>query len=296
MNHLEIKHLRMIRSIADTGNMTRAARKLFITQSALSQQLKDIENKLAATLFFRTHKRMILTSTGKKVLKTAERVIDALEDTELEIARTVKGASGTLKVGTRCIFCYKWLPNVMSLFQEKFPNVEVEIGNSTDLQAELESKKYDLIITGAPENDDHFTYLPLFEDQLVCILPVDHPLKARPYVRLEDFGSVNLIFHVERAGNRFYQAALKPMNIEPVKYMTVGHPQAIVEMVAAGFGVSIFPNWAIRSWLEKGRITARPITPQGLPVTWHAAMLADSNSPGFQREFISIVSKMNLAN
>jgi LysR family transcriptional regulator, regulator for metE and metH len=146
------------------------------------------------------------------------------------------------------------------------------------------------------KREDQFTYLPLFEDQLVCILPVDHPLKARTYVRLEDFGSVNLVFHVERAGNRFYQAALKPLNIEPVKYMTVGHPQAIIEMVAAGFGVSIFPDWAIRSVLESGSITARPITPGGLPETWHAALLADSNPPGFQKEFISIVSKMNLAN
>jgi DNA-binding transcriptional LysR family regulator len=146
------------------------------------------------------------------------------------------------------------------------------------------------------KREDQFTYLPLFEDQLVCILPADHPLKARPYARPEDFGSLNLIFHVERAGNRFYQAVLKPLNIEPVKYMTVGHPQAIVEMVAAGFGVSILSNWAIQSWLEKGSITARPITPQGLPVTWHAAMLADSHPPGFQKEFISIVSKMNLAN
>jgi LysR family transcriptional regulator, regulator for metE and metH len=80
---------------------------------------------------------MILTPTGRKVLKTAERVIDAIENTELEIARIVKGARGTLKVGTRCIFCYKWLPDVMGIFQEKFPNVEVEIGNSTDLQKKL---------------------------------------------------------------------------------------------------------------------------------------------------------------
>ncbi|MFH1980682.1 MAG: LysR family transcriptional regulator [Pseudomonadota bacterium] len=296
MNHLEIKHLRMIRSIADTGNMTRAAQKLFITQSALSQQLKDIENKLNASLFFRTHKKMILTSTGKKVLKTAERVIDALEDTELEIARMVKGARGSLKVGTQCIFCYKWLPKVMGMFQEKFPNVEVEIGNSMHLQEDLESKKYDLIITGAPDNDDNFTYLPLFEDHLVCILPIDHPLKARPHVQLEDFKSVNLISHSEKARNKFYLAALKPLDIEPVKYMTVGHPQAIIEMVAAGFGVSIFPNWAIRSSLENGSITARPITPRGLPVTWHAALFADSNPPGFQKEFINIVSKMNLVN
>ena len=82
MRHLEIKHLRMIAAIAETGNMTKAAARLFLSQSALSQQLKDIEDKLQAALFFRTRKVMLLTPVGRKLLESAKQVIQTLEDAD----------------------------------------------------------------------------------------------------------------------------------------------------------------------------------------------------------------------
>ena len=141
MNHLEIKHLRMVCAIAESGNMTRAAETLCISQSALSQQLKDIENKLGTDLFFRTRKKMILTEVGKQLQGTATQVIDSVDQAEHAISLQTKGEKGELKVGTQCIFCYKWLPQVMRLFHAKFPNVEIEVGNSTDISEGTGGKK-----------------------------------------------------------------------------------------------------------------------------------------------------------
>ena len=294
MNHLEIKHLRMISAIAETGNMTKAATRLFISQSALSQQLKDIEGKLQVALFFRTRKVMLLTPIGKKLLASAQQIIQTLEDAELEIAKTVSGEQGELKVGIQCIFCYKWLPGVVRLFQKKFPNIEFEIGTSSDLTIDLESKKFNFIITAASVPDDQYTYVPLFADQLVCIMPADHPLRARSCVRYEDFGRFNLISHAEKGASRFYQLVLKPRGLEPKRFMPVGQPHAIVEMVASGFGLGIFPRWALNGSLETAGITTRPITKGGLPVTWYAAFLKNSHLPVFQQEFINIISKMKM--
>jgi LysR family transcriptional regulator for metE and metH len=284
----------MICAIADTGNMTRAAEKLFISQSALSQQLKDIEGKLKIDLFFRTRKKMVLTPIGRKLLEKAEHVIETVEDAELEIAQLVSGERGELKVGTQCIFCYKWLPRVMRVFQHKFPKVDFEIGNSGNLAEELETGRYDFVITASAAKDDHFDYLPLFADQMVCILPKDHPLSSRSYVRFEDFNGFNLISHAEKAQNRFYQLVLKPNGVEPKRLMTVGQPLAIIEMVAAGFGISVFPRWAIKSALETAGITARPITRNGFPLTWQAAFLKNRQLPVYQKAFINIVGKMNI--
>jgi LysR family transcriptional regulator for metE and metH len=296
MNHLEIRHLRMICTIAETGSMTNAAQKLFITQSALSQQLKDIESKLKVDLFFRTRKKMILTPIGKNLLDTAQQVITAVEDKELEIARIVSGERGELKVGTQCIFCYKWLPEVMRQFQNKFPKVEIEIGNAGNLAEELAAKRYDLIITGAAAGDDNYDCLPLFSDQLVCIMPPDHPLISRSWVELDDFQRFNFISYAERAQNRFCQLYLKPRGVEPKRMMTVGHPLAIIEMVASGFGLSVFPRWVVQSTLERDGISARPITRKGLPLTWQAAFLKNSQLPIFQKEFINIVGRMHIEN
>jgi LysR family transcriptional regulator for metE and metH len=294
MNHLEIRHLRLILAIAESGNMTKAAERLFLSQSALSQQLKDIESKLKVDLFFRTSRKMILTTTGKQLLQTAEHVIDTLEEAEFNIAQRVSGDRGELKVGTQCIFCYKWLPQVMKEFQGRFPNIEFEIGNSDDPVQELEAKKYDLIVTVVRTPDDASIYSPLFSDQLVCILPENHPFSTRPYIHLQDFNRMDLISYVEKGRNKFYLTALKPKGIEPKRYMTVGQPQAIIEMVGSGFGVGIFPRWAIKASLPATGIITRPITRNGLPLTWYAASLRNTNRPVFQDEFVHIVSKLNL--
>ena len=293
MNQLELKHLKMIQAIAETGNITRAADKLFITQSALSQQLKDIESRLKTDLFFRTHKKMILTSIGGNLLKTADQVIGIVNEAEAEIAKTVSGEKGELKVGTHCIFCYKWLPSAMNSFQRRFPGVKFEIGASDEPSAELESKKFDIVITTASSPDDNCEYTPLFSDQLVCILPAKHPLSAQPFIRLEDFVGMDMISHAEKSKNRFYQITLKPRGIEPGRFMTVGQPQAIIDMVAAGFGVGVFPGWAVRSSLSSPDIIALPISRNGLPLTWHAAFLKRINPPIFLNEFIRIVKGIN---
>jgi len=292
---LEIRHLRMVTAIAETGNMTQAAKLLFVSQSALSQQLKEIETRLGAGLFFRTRKKMILTPIGKKVLDTAKQVLDSLGDAELEIARMVSGDKGEIKVGTQCIFCYKWLPRVMGIFQNKFPNIEVEIGNSIDLKKELESKTYDLVITAESGKMDTLAGFPLFEDQMVAILPRDHPLGTQSHIRLEDFQAINLISHRGKKENRFYQAALLPRGIEPRRFMTVEDPHAIIELVAAGFGISMAPMWAVRSFAAQGRVQTLPVTRSGISLSWYAAFLKEDHVPGFHREFIQMVSQLNIA-
>jgi LysR family transcriptional regulator for metE and metH len=294
MNNLELKHLRMICALAESGNMTMAAEKLCITQSALSQRLKDIETRLGIDLFFRTPKKMILTEAGKQLLGTAIEVIETVDQAERSISRKTKGEKGELKVGTQCIFCYKWLPQVMRSFHGKFPNIEIEIGNSSDLMEELEGKKYDLIISGAISPSEIHSSVPLFKDQLVCIMTEDHPLAACSFIQLADFGSNNLISHTDKSKNRFYQQVLKPQGIEPKRIMNVGAPQAILEMVIAGFGISIFPRWAVAEAIKTWQIVARPITPKGFPLTWHAIYLTHSNIPIYQQEFIRSISRLNI--
>ncbi len=294
MNPLEIKHMRMICSIAESSNMTKAAEKLCITQSALSQQLKDIENKLGTDLFFRARKKMILTEVGIQLLDTAVNVLEAVDQAERTISQKIKGETGELKVGTQCIFCYKWLPQVLRLFHAKYPHVEIEVGNSLDLVEELEEKKYDLIISGAIPTAEVYTAVPLFKDQLVCIMPKDHPLAACSFIQLEDFIGKNLLSHAEKGKNRFYQQVLKPKGIEPKKIMNVGAPQAIIEMVLAGFGISVFPRWAVAETLKTWQLAARPITPKGFPLTWQAIYLTHDNMPPYQQEFIGNISNLRV--
>lgn len=295
MGCLEIKHLRMLKALSETENMTRAARRLCISQSALSQQLKDIENKLEVALFFRTPKKMVLTPVGRRLLDKAAGAMETIEAAELEIVKAASDGRGSLRVGTQCIFCYKWLPHVMTAFQERFPAVEIEIGNATQPEAELAEGRYDVVVTAVPGRDAACVYMPLFEDQLVCIMPPGLDLGASPFIPLEAFRAHKLISHAETARSKFYQYVLRPKGVEPAGLMTVGAPNAIVAMVAAGFGLSVFPAWAVQSAVAAGTICARPITRGGLPLTWRAVFQKESRMPVYQQAFIQIITQMEVA-
>jgi LysR family transcriptional regulator, regulator for metE and metH len=294
MGCLEIKHLRMILALAETENMTRAARRLCISQSALSQQLKDIETRLAVALFYRTPRKMMLTPMGRRLAGTAETVVEAVETAEAEIVRATTSERGVLRVGTQCVFCYKWLPHVMKAFQRRFPGIELEIGNAAAPEAELADGRFDMVITAVPGGDPACADTPLFEDQLVCIMSKDHPLGGGGFVPLDAFRQYKLISHAPRRRNRFYSQVLRPKGIEPAGLMTVGVPHAIVAMVAAGFGLSAIPAWAIRSAIEAGDVLARPITRGGLPVTWRAVYLKASRLAVYQQAFIQIITRLDV--
>jgi LysR family transcriptional regulator for metE and metH len=274
--------------------MTQAAGRLAISQSALSQQLKDIEGKLAVDLFIRAKRKMIPTAVGRQLLRTATSVTETVDAAELAIARAVGGVKGVLRIGTQCIFCYKWLPHVLKMYQRRYPGIEVEIGNAGDLAQELKTGLFDIIITAVPATEAYCVDVPLFADQLICIMPADHPLNSRAFVRLEDFARYKLLSPTETEKNKFYQVVLKPRGIEPLRLMTVGSPHAIVAMVAAGFGLGVFPAWAVRSALAENGICARPITGGGLPLTWRAVHLAHSRLPAYQKAFVDILVQLRV--
>lgn len=292
--NLEIKHLRMIQAIAETGNMTNAATKLYISQSALSQQLKNIEEKLQVTFFFRTQKKMVLTQSGKTLLQTANDVLQSIDATELELAKLSAGEQGELKVGTHCIFCFKWLPDVLQRFQKKFPNIDIEIGTSHEPTMELDEKVFDIIITGKTLSEKDYHCQPLFQDQLVCIMHKNHPLHEQQYIAPSDFMEMNLISHAEK-GSRILDLVLGPSQAEPKRLMTIGQPQAILELVAANLGVAVFPLWALQSDRPHTSIITRPISQSGLPLTWSAVSLKNDAIPIFQQEFIRIIKRMNIS-
>ena len=111
--NLEIRHLKLIAAIADTGSMTRAGNRLHLTQSALSHQLRDAEETLGTRLFVRQRGKMTLTAPGERLLRSARAVIEELDRAEKEIRDTngsVNAERGLIRLSTECYTVYHWLP------------------------------------------------------------------------------------------------------------------------------------------------------------------------------------------
>src|SRR4051794_39546404 len=124
---LEIRHLKLVEAIADEGTMTRAAGRLYISQSALSHQLAGLEAALSVDLFRRLPRGMRLTGAGEKLLATARSVLPAVREAQRQLAPSLAEDRGVLRISTECYTCYHWLPSRLKTFQASYPAVEVRI-------------------------------------------------------------------------------------------------------------------------------------------------------------------------
>jgi LysR family transcriptional regulator for metE and metH len=295
MSKIEIKHLSLIKNIAETGNLTRAAEKLCLTQSAISQQLQDIEEKLETPLFFRTRKKMILTPPGERLLQTAQGVLDQLRITELDIGKLVHGETGLLRIGTTCLLCYKWLPSVMKRLKAIYPKVELELWTPPDYAKSLLDRQLDIVITTSLDNNPNIHFTPLFKDEIVVIMNPQNSLTAKSFISTDDLVDITLISYRDPVKIDLYQHYLAPAGIKIGKSMRVEHPQAAIEMVKAGFGVSLFPRWSVETQLKSGELNGKKFMKQGVHLTWGAATINDDNAPVFQKEFINLLFGKDVA-
>ncbi len=293
---LETRHLKLIVAVSEEKSVTRAGERLHLTQSALSHQLRDIEERLGTPLFSRVNKRMILTQAGERLLHSARQVLDELKRTEDDIAQIAAGDHGSLRISTECYTCYHWLPGVLKDFQRKFPKVEVKIlleATHHPIPALLNGK-LDFAIVSDPVRDKRLTYRPLFRDEVVVIMSPHHPLAARPYISPKDFAGETVFSYSPLGESTLYNKVLLPAGVKPARFSEVQLTEAIIEMVRAGLGVSALARWAVAQQIESGKLAARPLTRKGFQRQWSAALLKNDFTPAYVTEFIELLSKRSL--
>jgi LysR family transcriptional regulator for metE and metH len=290
---LDTRDLRLVAAIAEHGGVTRASQHLYLTQSAVSHQLLGLEKRLGTPLFHRLGKRLVPTAAGAKLIAGAEQLLRDLQQLEQEAMHAAAGRSLALRISTECYTCYHWLPRVMEEYQRDFPNVDVSIVAEVTqhpIPALLEGR-IDLAIVHAPNDDERVTYMKLFDDELVAIMPESHPLARRAFLTPADFADQHLItYSLPLTENSFYQEVLSAAAVKPRKITQIQLTEGIVEMVRAGVGIAVFANWAVSGYLERGRLTAVPVTEQRIKRRWRAAVLKQSATPHHLKKFVQLLA------
>lgn len=290
---LDIRHLNLLVAVSEEKSVTKAGERLHLSQSALSHQLRDLEERLGTPLFHRLNKRMVLTQAGERLLLSAKDVLEELKRAEHDVAQMAAHKRGTLRLSTECYTCYHWLPEKLKEFSRRYPDVDVKIvveATHQPLQALLNGK-LDLAVVSDRPKDKRLVYLPLFRDELVVIMPPDHPLAAKSYLSAKDFADQHLFLYVEPKDSDLFRLLLNPAGVTPKRVSQLMLTEAIIEMVKAGLGISVLARWSVSEPLAAGKLAARPLTRNGLHRYWSAALLKNDFIPAYLPAFVSLLAE-----
>jgi LysR family transcriptional regulator for metE and metH len=291
---LESQHLRLISEVARAESVTRAADRLNVTQSAVSHQLRDIEDKLGTPIFVRSGRRMLLTPAGRVIVSAADDVLGAIGRVESQVEQLARDASGELRVCTHCYTGYSWLPSLVEGLRRRYPSFALQIvpEYTIDPITALLDAKLDIALMNDAIDDRRLRQQELFEDEHVAVVPAAHRWASRPFVTPEEIAQEPLYLFSRSIENSFFvKKVLKPAGLQPAHATYLQLSEGILEMVKAGMGVTVLPKWSIANALASKEIKAIRITKGGLFRKWYAVSLSDVTPTPFMDEFIRLLIK-----
>jgi LysR family transcriptional regulator, regulator for metE and metH len=286
MININLQQLKIVQAIATEDSMTKAAEKLFVSQSALSHQLKDIEKNLGITVFERYNKKLLLTEAGRFIIQTAEIINIALERLEVNIENLSIGNTGTIRISTECFSSYNWLPKLMTDFNKKEPNAKIKIvAEATFKTTEfLENGQLDIAITSRVKPPNcKLKYHTLFKDELMVVMHKSNPLAIKKNFTPNDFETQTLLVYDIEEELDIFNYVLTPSNVKPLKLIKLPLTEIIIEMVKANAGVTVMANWLAAPMLNKDMVLI-PLKHSFAKRTWF--MVSQNNENKLQQSFI----------
>ena len=289
--HIEFRHLRTIKAIHDEGGLAKAADRLHITQSALSHQIKGLDDQAGMELFVRRSKPMKLSPAGLRLLRLAEQVLPQVAAMEEEFRAMQQGKTGRLHIAIECHACFEWLLPVLEQFRVAWPDVDVDIrpGLQFDALPALMREEVDLVISSDPEDLPGVDFTPLFDYEPVFVASSEHPLAAKPFITPEDFQDELLItYPMERTRLDVFSQFLKPAGVEPRAVRQVELSAVILLLVASNRGVTVLPDWVVREQRNNTSYVTRPLTETGMTRRMYGATRCDDTTKPFMAHVLKL--------
>ena len=287
---MEIKYFRLIKAIAEEGNLANSAEKLFLTQSALSHQLRELEERLGFKVFHRTRNKWAMTEEGSELYKTGNAVLESIEKGFQNIEQLRTGSVGTVKVSTECYSFYQGLSAFIQKMGILYPDINVDLILEATHQpiSKILSQEIDIaIVTSKPVNET-LSSAEVFEDEIFAIVHHENPLASHDFLRADDFTGTNLIVHsfpLETVS--VYERFLKPGNITPVKISAIPLTEVALEMVEANMGIMCMPKWALKSFRVSENLVFKRISENGLKRTHYLVCRKADRAKKYVHDFIS---------
>lgn len=294
---LELRHLKTLLALKESGSVSLAAKRVHLTQSALSHQIKLLEDQYELTLFERKTQPLRFTPAGDRLVKLAHEILPKVAEAELDIARVKQGEVGELRIAVECHTCFDWLMPAMDTFRQSWPLVELDIvsGFHTDTIGLLLTHRADWAVVSEEEQTEGIIYRPLFSYEMVGLCAKDHPLAQKDIWDAEDFIDETWItYPVPDDMLDLLRKVLRPAGINPTR-RTSELTIAIIQLVASKRGIATLPYWAVKPYLDRGYVVAKKITPKGLYSNLYGAYRETDQSYAYLNDFHNTVKSQSFA-
>ncbi|KAI9452606.1 transcriptional regulator, LysR family [Russula earlei] len=276
MKNIGIQHFRLVHAIVKEGTLTKAAEMLYLTQSALSHQLKELEKELNIPVFYRKGRKLELTDEGTRFLDSADKILTELSLLESDLLHIRDGESGSLKIITQCYTAYHWLPRIIKYYKSVSPGIDIHVVSAATQQPLdfLLRGELDVAIVRNKIDNPSIHYEPIFEDRLYAVLSNNHPLAKKQSFSGSDFHDQDLFLHfIDPSSNSVpvIENLMKACQAKPRHLHRIHYTDAIIEMVNANMGITVLADWIIQPYLETRDIVIKPLPAEVAKRTWYAA-------------------------
>lgn len=288
---LDSRQLLAFTALARCQSFTRAAKELFLTQSAVSHAIKALETEIGSRLVDRAGRRVLLTQAGEQFLRHADKILREMDAARAGLDALSRWGHGRLRVGASTTACQYLLPTVLREFKQSFPKsvITIEPGDHAQQVELLQQNRIDLAIMLQPETRSEFEFVPLFEDELRFLTSPLHPWARDGRVARDALESETLILYNKTSYTfRLVNEYFRNERLAFGHFIELGSMDAIKELVKIGVGVGVLAPWIARAELESGALVDFPLGRKRLRRTWGVAHLRGRRLPLGEETFIGL--------
>ncbi len=260
---MKVEQIKAFHKVASTGSFTKAAGELFVTQPAVSQEIKALETFLGTRLFHRSGKKIQLTAEGKILFSYSHRLFSLHEEMESLFSRSKNLQYGQIKIGSTALMGTYFLPEMIGRFNRKYPRIEIDLqmGNSSQIMQLVLEGMVDLGFSGMITHHARLDCILIHQERLVMVGSPHHALSSRK-ISLEDLSEVPFIWREKGTQTRklvekwFYKQFRSRY---PRKSIELQNMEAAKRMVEEGFGITVIPETAVRREMSSGLLRRLPL-------------------------------------
>ena len=292
---INLNQLRVFYEAARSGSFTSAARKLCITQPAVTAQIKTFEDQCNLKLFKKKGRRLYLSDEGNTLYDYAKRIFDFEREVEDVIEEMRELKRGILRLGTSKAYARYFMPFLISSFREAYPHIKVYLdeGSSLDILRSLVNLKNEVAVIAKVEDDPNVTFLPFKRDELVLILAPTHSLAKKKSVSVEELVNDPMIMKEIGSGTRKRVDELfSRKGLTPNVLMETSNTEFIKQLVQRGEGISFLVEEAVAAEIREKRLATVPLAGEHPFLDVSIAYLKDQHLSHPARAFVERLKKM----